>query len=67
MRQNLGPADRAIRIIAGMLLISLTVVGPRTACGFIGMLPLITAFAGWCPLYAMFGVNSCPRSVKSIP
>ncbi|NIQ02167.1 MAG: DUF2892 domain-containing protein [Nitrospinaceae bacterium] len=28
--------------------------------GIIGLIPLFTGIAGWCPLYAMFGINTCP-------
>lgn len=61
MRQNLGPIDRAVRIIVGMILISLTMVGPQTVWGFLGLIPLATAFIGWCPLYAALGIDSRPR------
>lgn len=63
MRANLGPIDRAIRLIAGMILISLTMVGPQTVWGFLGLIPLATAFIGWCPLYALLGISTVGRPV----
>ncbi|HSJ64066.1 MAG TPA: DUF2892 domain-containing protein [Gemmatimonadaceae bacterium] len=61
MRKNIGPMDRAVRIIAGMILVSLTMVGPQTTWGFLGLIPLVTAFVGWCPLYALLGIDTMPR------
>ena len=57
---NEGTADRVIRVIVGAVLISLVFVGPKTAWGWIGLVPLVTGLAGTCPLYAMFGWRTCP-------
>jgi hypothetical protein len=27
--------------------------------GWLGVLPLLTAAIGWCPPYAMLGINTC--------
>jgi len=59
MKQNVGTIDRAIRAIAGIGLISLVFVGPQTVWGWIGVIPLATAVFGWCPPYAMLGINTC--------
>jgi hypothetical protein len=59
MVQNIGTLDRAIRLIVGLLLLSLVVVGPHTLWGLIGIVPLLTALIGWCPPYALFGINTC--------
>ena len=61
MSKNIGAVDRAIRIVLGLVLLSLTVVGPRTAWGWIGLVPLITAFAGFCPLYRVLGISTSER------
>lgn len=61
MSKNIGNLDRTIRIIVGLVLLSLTVVGPRTAWGWIGLVPIITAFAGYCPLYKVLGVDTTER------
>lgn len=57
--RNLGPVDRALRAIVGLILISLTVVGPQSWWGLIGLIPLLTAFVGSCPAYTLFGLSSC--------
>ena len=58
MKQNVGTIDRAIRAIAGIGLISLVFVGPFV-WGWIGVVPLATAVIGWCPPYALLGINTC--------
>ncbi len=59
-RINEGSFDRALRVVLGIALLSLTFVGPRTAWGLIGFLPLITGLVGFCPLYRALGINTCP-------
>jgi hypothetical protein len=60
MTPNIGPVDRAIRLIAGVCLLSLIFVGPQTWWGLFGLVPLVTALIGWCPPYALLGVSTCP-------
>ena len=62
MGKNVGGIDRAIRIIIGLGLIALVFVGPHTPWGWIGIIPLATALMGWCPLYSLIGVKTCPAS-----
>lgn len=57
---NEGTIDRVIRIIVGAALLALTVVGPKTLWGLVGVVPLITGIAGTCPLYSILGLNTCP-------
>ncbi len=59
--RNEGNVDRALRIIAGLILISLAFVGPKTAWGWIGVVPLATGLIGWCPAYTLLGLNTCKR------
>jgi hypothetical protein len=59
MTRNIGPVDRAIRLIAGIGLLSLIFIGPQTWWGLLGLVPLGTALTGWCPPYALFGINTC--------
>ena len=59
MKVNEGGADRAIRIIVGLVLIALVFVGPQTPWGWIGVVPLATGLIGWCPAYTLFGMNTC--------
>ena len=61
MTPNVGGIDRFLRIIVGLVLVSLVFVGPQTPWGWLGVIPLATALIGWCPLYAPFGISSCPK------
>jgi len=49
MKRNVGTFDRVLRFIVGIGLISLVIVGPQTAWGWIGVVPLATSLLGWCP------------------
>jgi hypothetical protein len=48
MTRNEGTLDRALRIIAGLVLISLVFIGPQTPWGWIGLVPLVTGLVGMC-------------------
>ena len=60
LRINEGTADRVIRILIGLALISLAFIGPETPLGWIGLVPLVTGLVGFCPLYRLFGFSTCP-------
>lgn len=55
---NVGSIDRVLRVVVGAALIALVFVGPKTAWGWLGVVPLGTAFLGTCPLYTMLGVRT---------
>jgi hypothetical protein len=59
MKVNEGSADRAIRIIVGLVLISLVFIGPQTPWGWVGIVPLATGLSGRCLVYTLFGINTC--------
>jgi DUF2892 family protein len=59
-KTNEGPVERILRIVAGIGLLSLTVVGPHTGWGLVGLVPLATGIVGSCPLYSLFGLSTCP-------
>ena len=56
---NVGSADRIIRIILGLALIGLAISGTIGLWGWIGVVPLVTAFLRFCPAYAIFGLKTC--------
>ena len=58
---NEGTADRIARIAVGLGLLSLTVVGPETAWGLVGLVPLVTGLVGSCPAYRLLGVKTCSQ------
>jgi hypothetical protein len=61
MIQNVGNIDRILRIVAGLILLSLIFIGPKTWWGLLGIVPLATAFMRTCPAYSILGVNTCER------
>lgn len=61
MTQNIGSIERVIRAVVGLGLISLVFFGPQTPWGWIGIVPLATAVIGWCPPYALLGINTCSK------
>jgi hypothetical protein len=60
MKINEGTIDRIIRVVVGLGVLSLTVIGPKTYWGLLGLLPLITGIIGYCPAYSILGVSTCP-------
>lgn len=66
-KSNVGSVDRVVRIIVGIAVISLFFVYPEASWRYfalIGIIPLLTAFMGTCPLYSIFGLSSCPVAKK---
>ncbi|WP_405232952.1 YgaP family membrane protein [Lentisalinibacter salinarum] len=57
--RNEGTVDRAVRVTAGLVLLSLVFIGPQTPWGWIGLVPLATGLIGWCPAYSLFGIRTC--------
>ncbi|MGA9031097.1 MAG: DUF2892 domain-containing protein [Sulfuricaulis sp.] len=59
MNCNVGGVDRVLRVVVGIGLLSLVFVGPQTAWGWIGAVPLLTGLLGFCPAYLPFGIKTC--------
>ena len=57
--KNEGTIDRALRVILGLVVLSLVFVGPQTAWGWVGLVPLVTGLVGFCPLYSVLGISTC--------
>lgn len=60
MMKNEGKIDRTLRVLIGLVLLSLVFVGPQSLWGLVGLVPLITGLVGFCPLYRVLGLNTCP-------
>jgi hypothetical protein len=63
MSTNVGTIDRIARIVIGLVLIAYAIpLGfPHTGwnwVGWIGVMPIITAFVGNCPAYSLFGFST---------
>ena len=65
MTQNIGLADRLIRLI---LTIVCVVLGFVYGWGWFipAAILLITAIVGWCGLYTLFGCNTCTAETKPV-
>jgi hypothetical protein len=63
-RTNEGGVDRAVRVIAGLVVLSLVFVGPKSMWGLVGAVPLLTGLAGWCPLYALLGMSTASNRAR---
>ncbi len=66
METNVGKLDRGVRVIMGLALLSLVFLlsGNIRWVGLMGIVPLMTGFAGSCPLYHLVGLNTCPLQKK---
>jgi len=57
--KNESNVDRILRVVVGAAVISLVFVGPQSAWGWVGLVPLITGLVGNCPVYSLLGINTC--------
>ena len=66
MKANVGGIDKVLRIVVGLALLSIIflVEGPGRWWGLVGIVPLGTGLINFCPLYAIFGFNTCPLERK---
>jgi hypothetical protein len=60
MKSNVGGIDRILRIVAGIVLIALTLMGTIGAWGWIGVVLLATGLFKFCPVYPLLGMSTCP-------
>ncbi|MBL8491078.1 MAG: DUF2892 domain-containing protein [Rhodocyclaceae bacterium] len=59
MKFNVGGIDRVLRVLAGLALVAWAVMG-GPVWAWIGIVPLGTGLVGFCPLYPLLGMNTCP-------
>lgn len=67
-KTNEGNLDRLLRIAVGAALLVWFFVDQGTGQGtgfwhyakLIGVVPLLTGLVGTCPVYALFGLSTCP-------
>jgi hypothetical protein len=56
--RNESTIDRVMRTGLGAALIAMVFIGPQTAWGWLGLVPLLTGLVGFCPLYRLIGISS---------
>jgi len=62
LKMNVGNKDRKARGVVGIILIGVGIAMMGTwglVVGIIGLIPLVTALIGWCPLYSLFKIDTC--------
>lgn len=58
---NIHPVERVVRVLAGLGILSLAFIGPRTPWGYLGLILIATGLLGTCPPYTLLGVSTCPK------
>jgi len=59
------PVERLLRVLFGLGILSLVFIGPKTAWGWLGLLPVLTGVSGLCPLYTVLGISTCSRKAAA--
>ena len=69
MKQNMGSVDRILRIIIAAVFAWLYFSG--TVTGVLGLVLVVlggvfvlTSLIGFCPLYTIFGLNTCAKKTE---
>lgn len=65
MKKNIHPVERAVRVVGGLFLVSLVFWGPSNDWFLLGLIPAATGLTGWCPPYALLGINTCSMPSKN--
>jgi hypothetical protein len=60
MKLNVGGIDRVLRILVGLGLVAWAALLGGPVWAWIGIVPLATGAIGFCPLYPILGMNTCP-------
>ena len=63
MVRNIGKTDRTLRFVVAVLII-LAGIYFQSWWGLVAVLPLITSYAGFCPLYKLLGINTCKADAR---
>ena len=66
MESNQTRIDRVIRIVGGIFVLSLSVVGPQAVWGLLGVIPLVSGLMGFDPIYGVLQYRTWPRLVPVV-
>lgn len=58
MKCNVGYPDRMVRVFVGVVLTLFALLGMAGAWSWIGLPLLATGLSGFCPLYAVLGLQT---------
>ena len=67
MKKNIGNVERIVRVVLGIVVVSLAFVGPRSSWAFLGIIPIVTGLIGYCPPYALLGIDTTSSARQSSP
>jgi hypothetical protein len=56
--RNQHTVDRILRVCLGVGLLAIAWTGPKTALGYLGLIPLVTGLWGTCPVYSLLGLRT---------
>jgi hypothetical protein len=59
MKRNLGKAGKAVRLSGGIAILALGIYY-QNWLGLLGIVLIILALSGWCPIYMLLGMDHCP-------
>ncbi|KXW56883.1 DUF2892 domain-containing protein [Ferrovum sp. PN-J185] len=57
---NVGTLDRVARVIIGAVLLAASATGKIGIWGWLGLPVMLTGLLGWCGLYSLIGIRTCP-------
>lgn len=65
MQTNIHKYERVVRVVVGLIFVSMAFMGEQHNYWFLlGLIPVATGLIGWCPPYAMLGINTCTFGKK---
>jgi hypothetical protein len=63
MKMNVGKTERVIRFVVGVVIVVIG-IAYQSWWGLVGLVPIATALVGWCPPYALLGIDTRPVAAK---
>jgi Protein of unknown function (DUF2892) len=69
MTCNVGGIERPIRVLVGILMLAIGAFANLPSIGttivlVLGSIALVTGAIGYCPLWVLFGMNTCPTRMS---
>lgn len=67
MKSNVGSVDKIVRYVIGIIFLLLLFIlkGNARYWGLLGLIPILTAAFGFCPLYKIFGISTAKKENES--